>query len=102
MVRGKGKTKLTDRDAEELKQHLHQAMGCMTDLTVDCSEVTGIDAACLRLLCSTYRMSRQQSGNFTPKGHAREVFLKAAHEANYAHCVGCGLESEHGCVWGVC
>lgn len=92
---------LADRDAEELKQYLHLAMLYVNDLTIDCSAVTGIDASCLQLLCSAYRMSLQQFGKFTPKGHAREVFLQAARAANYAYCVGCGLESDCGCVWGV-
>lgn len=92
---------LADRDAEELKQYLHQAMRYVNDLTVDCSAITGLDASCLQLLCSAYRMSLQQFRKFTPKGHAREVFLQAAQAANYAHCVGCGLESDCGCVWGV-
>jgi anti-anti-sigma regulatory factor len=93
---------LAGREAEELKLYLHQALHYVNDLTVDCSSVTGIDTACMQLLCSAYRMSRQQLKNFTPKGHAREVFLRAVHDANYAQCVGCGLDNDLRCVWGFC
>jgi len=93
---------LADREVEELKLYLQRALHYVTDLTIDCSDVTGVDAACLQLLCSAYRMSRQQLRGFTPRGHARKVFLQAAQAANYAHCVGCGLENEQGCIWGVC
>ncbi|MDH4163992.1 MAG: STAS domain-containing protein [Nitrospirota bacterium] len=93
---------LVGGEVEELKLYLCQAMRYVTDLTIDCSAVTAVDAACLQLLCSAYRLSRQQLRKFTPIGHSREVFLQAAHNANYAHCVGCGLDGERGCVWGVC
>lgn len=58
---------LAGRDAEELKQYLHLAMLYVNDLTIDCSAVTGLDASCLQLLCSAYRMSLQQLREFTPK-----------------------------------
>jgi anti-anti-sigma regulatory factor len=93
---------LADCESGELKLYLHQALRYISDITIDCSGVTEIDAACLQLLCSAYRMSRQQVRSFTPKGHERAVFLRAAQAANYAHCVGCGLDNESGCIWGVC
>lgn len=93
---------LAVREADELKLYLQRAMRYVTDLTVDCSAVTAIDPACMQLLCSAYRLSLQQFRKFTPKGHVREVFLQAAVDSNYAHCMGCGPENELGCVWGVC
>jgi len=109
VVRNSGQTgelrlhgSLADQEAEELKLYLQRALHYVTDLTVDCSDVTGVDTACLQLLCSAYRMSRRQFRKFTPRGHRPGIFLEAAKAANFAHCVGCGLEDECGCVWGVC
>lgn len=93
---------LAGQEADELKLYLQRALHYVADLTVDCSDVTRIDADCLQLLCSAYRASRVQFKKFTPRGHARTVFLQAVQAANYAHCVGCGLENERGCIWGVC
>lgn len=93
---------LAEREAEELKHYLHQAVRYVNELTIDCSGVTELDTACLRLLCSAYRGSRLKAGTFAFRGHERDVFLRAAHEANYEHCAGCGQDDELRCVWGVC
>lgn len=90
---------LKDRHAEVLKIFLRRSLDQDGRLIVDCGNVSAIEPECLRILCSAYRLSRAMHKDFVVAGHQPDLFLKAVRDAKYAHCIGCGHESDEQCLW---
>jgi len=63
--------------AGELKDCLRRLLGYVGRLIVNCEKVTGVDAACLRILCSAYRVSQNLQKEFSVAGHSPELFREA-------------------------
>ena len=93
---------LKSDEADELKTCLRRAFVNVNRLIVNCAEVTGMDSGCLNILCSAYRRSQSMRKSIVLAGHQPKLFLQAVQATDYVNCVGCGLESDHGCLWGVC
>jgi len=87
--------------SEMLKIYLRRSLDSTGRLIVDCEQVTAVDPDCLKILCSAYRLSRTLRKDFVVAGQRSELFLKAVKAAEYAHCMGCGLETDEGCLWGM-
>ncbi len=92
---------LTQKRADELKICLKQGLDYVGRLVVDCKNVTAVDPVCLQIICSAYRQSQKLQKDFALAGHRYDLFLSAARASEYVHCVGCGLESTQGCLWGM-
>ena len=92
--------KLTGQYAETLKMYLRHSLDCTGRLIVDCGQVTAVDPDCLKILCSAFRLSRSMRKDFVVAGQQPDLFLNAVKTTEYGHCIGCGLETEEGCVWG--
>jgi len=93
---------LKDSHADELKTCLRRVLDYVNRLIVNCEGVTRVDASCLNILCSAYRMSQLMRKGFVLAGHQPRLFMQAVKATEYVHCVGCGLESDKGCIWGIC
>ncbi len=91
---------LKQNHADELKAHLRRSLDYVGRIVVNCEKVTGVDLACLQVLCSAYRFSQALHKEFSFVGHRPELFLQAVRRSGYEHCVGCGLECDNGCLWG--
>ncbi len=92
---------LAQNQADELKLFLRRALDYVGGIIVDCEKVTRVDPACLQIICSAYRQSQMLRKNFELAGHRQDLFRDAAKVSQYLHCVGCELESEQGCLWGL-
>lgn len=95
------KGELTQHHADELKIFLRRALDYVGRVVVDCEKVIAVDPACLQVICSAYRQSQMLRKHFALAGHRQDLFLDAAKASKYVHCVGCGFESEQGCIWGM-
>ncbi len=87
--------------ADELKAHLRRSLDYVGRIIINCEKVTGVDTICLHILCSAYRLSQTLHKEFSLAGHRPEIFRQAVKVSEYSHCVGCGLECDHGCIWGM-
>ncbi len=92
---------LSRSHAEMLKTYLRRSLDCAGRLIVDCEQVAFVDPDCLRILCSAYRLSKTMHKDFVVAGQHPGLFLRVAKEADYVHCMGCGLETDSGCLWGM-
>ncbi len=82
--------------ADELRSCLHRSLDRVDRLIVSCEQLTCIDDACLKILCSAYRMSLALHKEFTLAGHP-----PGRHISGREHCDGCRLKNSQGCIWGV-
>ncbi len=87
--------KLDRSHADELRAFLRRSLDCVNRLIVSSEQVTGVDDACLKVLCNAYRMSQTLHKEFTLAGHPR-----AGQISSREHCGGCGLKDGQGCIWG--
>ena len=93
---------LKNDQADELQSCLLRTLGTVNRLIINCAELTGVEASCLRILCATYRMSQSLRKGFVLVGHQPKLFLRNLQATEYVQCTGCGLENDQGCMWGVC
>lgn len=90
---------LSGPHAVELREHLLHGLDRAGRIIVNCEQVTSIDTACLKLLCTAYRVSRMLKKDFVFAGNRIALFRQAAGSAETAHCAGSDRGCGQGCLW---
>ena len=90
---------LSELQAVELREHLLHCLDRAGRIIVNCEQVTSIDTACLRLLCTAYRVSRIQKKEFALAGDSALLFRRAGGRAAYPQCDGADARCAKGCLW---
>ncbi|MBI5185743.1 MAG: hypothetical protein HZA01_08480 [Nitrospinae bacterium] len=60
--------------------------------------MTGVDLACLQLLCSACKTSLSRNKKAEITGAIPEIFSKTVREAGFARQKGCGMDRGPGCL----
>lgn len=91
--------RLTSDLADKLQACLRKALNDDRRLIVDCTNVDVVDAYCLIILCTAFRLSKQQGREIILAGQRPDVFNDAAWRTRELWCLRCALDSDHGCLW---
>lgn len=90
---------LSELHAVELREHLLRGLDRAGRIIVNCEQVTSIDTACLKLLCTAYRVSRIQKKDFVLAGDSALLFRRAGGRAAYPRCDEADQWCARGCLW---
>jgi anti-anti-sigma regulatory factor len=90
---------LTVDRAEELRLVLIKAIIDAGQVELTFGSVTGVDVACLQLLCSAHRSALRLQKRFVLSDKWPEPFKQAVIDAGYARLTGCRLDKDHSCIW---
>jgi anti-anti-sigma regulatory factor len=93
------KGSLSEPQAGELRTHLARGIDRVSRLIVNCEQVTSLDMACLKLLCTAYRVSHVLKKEFALAGDRTALFRRATGADASAYCSGNVHECKTGCLW---
>jgi anti-anti-sigma factor len=91
--------RLSGNHAVELREHLLRGLHGAVRIIVNCEQLTSIDAACIRLLCTAYRVSRTQKKEFTLAGNRSHLFQRPGGGTAYPRCDVADRRCSSGCLW---
>jgi len=90
---------LSGLHAVDLREHLLRCLDRASRVIVNCEQVTSIDMACLKLLCTAYRLSCTMKKDFALAGDSTHVFRLAGGPAAYIECARTDQRCAKGCLW---
>ena len=90
---------LSGLHAVDLREHLLRGLDRASRVIVNCEQVTSIDMACLKLLCTAYRLSCTLKKGFALAGDSTHLFQLAGGPAAYVECARNDQRCAKGCLW---
>jgi anti-anti-sigma factor len=90
---------LNIQDAGRLKETLVKALAETEALSLDLGGVTGIDIACMQVLCSAHKTFLKAKKPFAVCGRVAPSFERAVQDSGYARAVGCQAGAQCACLW---
>ena len=90
---------LNIQDAGQLKETLVKAFAETAELSLDLSGVTGIDIACMQVLCSAHKTFLTANKSFVVQGRVAPSFEQSVQDGGYARTAGCHADSQRTCLW---
>lgn len=90
---------ITGPVVEELRAHLTRALRAVNRVVLNVENITGVDLACLQLLCSAHRSALQANKSVTVAGIRAEIFNRTVRTAAYTRCACCTQDRDSGCLW---
>lgn len=90
---------LTIQYAGRLKEMLMKTISELKELSLNLEGVTGIDIACMQVLCSAHKTCLAANKSFAVHGRVTPSFERSVQDSGYATMAGCHADSQHTCLW---
>lgn len=90
---------LNIQNAGRLKETLVKAFAEVEALSLDLGGVTGIDIACMQVLCSAHKTFLTSNKSFTVRGRVAPSFERSVRDGGYATTAGCDADPQCTCLW---
>jgi anti-anti-sigma regulatory factor len=85
--------------AGHLKKALVKAFVETAELSLDLGGVTGIDIACLQVLCSAHKTFLDANKELKTIGRTSALFERAVDDSGYRRKTGCHSDPDRNCLW---
>jgi len=90
---------LNIQEAGRLKEMFVKAFAEPEALLLDLSGVTGVDIACLQVLCSAHKTFVGSNKELKTIGRTAASFERAVDESGYRRKTGCHSDPNRNCLW---
>ncbi len=90
---------LNIQDAVRLKETLAEAFAHAKTLSLDLSGMTGIDVACMQVLCSAHKTFMRSNKSFAVQGRGTTSFERSVKDGGYTRTSGCHEDKKCTCLW---
>ena len=92
---------LTIQYAGRLKETLMTAFSELKELSLNLEGVTGIDIACMQVLCSAHKTFSAANKSFAVHGRVAPSFKQSVQDSGYARMSGCQADLQRTCLWAI-
>ena len=90
---------LTVVRAADFKEALLNSIDKADTIEINLADVTGIDLACLQLLCSAHRTALSKEKTFAVKDPSIPFYLEARKNSGFVFDKPCSYSSTGDCLW---
>ncbi len=90
---------LNIQEAGRLKEALMKALAETNELSLDLGTMTGIDVACMQVLCSAHKTFLGAGKDLTIIGQPAASFEKVVDESGFRRKTGCHADPNRNCLW---
>ncbi len=90
---------LNIQDAGRLPATLIKALAETEELSLDLGGVTGIDVACMQVLCSAHKTFSGVDKELKIIGQPAVSFERAVDESGFRRKTGCHSDPDRNCLW---
>ena len=90
---------LNIQDAGRLKETLVKAFAETEALSLDLGGVTGIDIACMQVLCSAHKTFLKADKSLAVCGRVAPAFERSVQDGGYTRAAGCHADPHSACLW---